>query len=244
MHVPSPPELLNVWERGLALTPAQRALELLTSAWPHTRKEDLGRLSIGQRDARLFMLREALFGREMAAVATCPRCAERLELTFDTSHMHANLQEVPREALSLSVAGYDIDFRPPTTQDAIAAAEEQDALSSSRLLLRQCLLSVKRGDATVASEEVPPEVVEVMAHRMTQADVLADIQMTVSCPHCGYQWQSGFDIVSFLWSEIEAWAWRMLSDVHSLASAYGWNERDILALSPVRRQFYLQTVGG
>lgn len=244
MHVPSPPELLNVWERGLALTPAQRALELLSSAWPHTREEELGRLSIGQRDAQLLMLREALFGQEMAAVAVCPRCLERLDLTFDTSRIHANLQEVPQEALSLSVAGYDLGFRPPTTQDAIAAAEEQDAVSGSRLLLRQCLLSVKRGDIPVASEDVPSEVVEGMAHRMTQADALADIHMTVSCPHCGYQWQSAFDIVSFLWSEIEAWAGRMLSDVHSLASAYGWNERDILALSPVRRQFYLQAVGG
>jgi|SRR6185437_10510318 len=244
MYVPSPPELLNVWERSLTLTPAQRALELLASAWPQTEEGELSRLSIGQRDARLFMLREALFGRKMAAVAACPRCAERLDLTFDTTQMHDHLQEVPQEALSLSVAGYDIGFRPPTTQDAISAAEEQDAVSGSRLLLRQCVLSVKRGDAQIAPEEIPSEVVEILAHRMAQTDVLADIQMDVSCPQCAYQWQAAFDIVPFLWSEIEVWAWRMLSDVHSLASAYGWNERDILTLSPMRRQFYLQAVGG
>ena len=49
--------------------------------------------------------------------------------------------------------------------------------------------------------------------------------------------------MSFLWTEIEAWAWRMLSDVHTLARAYGWGERDILALSPTRRQFYLEMGG-
>jgi len=34
-----------------------------------------------------------------------------------------------------------------------------------------------------------------------------------------------------------------LSDVHTLARAYGWRERDILTLSPTRRQFYLNMVG-
>ena len=32
-------------------------------------------------------------------------------------------------------------------------------------------------------------------------------------------------------------------EVHALASAYHWHERDILALSPVRRQAYLELLG-
>jgi hypothetical protein len=78
---------------------------------------------------------------------------------------------------------------------------------------------------------------------MAEADPLADIQIAISCPACAQGWRAAFDILTFLWSEIEAWAWRMLSDVHTLASAYGWCERDILALSPTRRQFYLEMVG-
>jgi hypothetical protein len=46
-----------------------------------------------------------------------------------------------------------------------------------------------------------------------------------------------------LWREIESMAGRLLRDVHALASAYGWHEKDILALSPVRRQFYLTLIG-
>lgn len=244
MHVPSPLELLTVWERGIALTPAQRARELLSSAWPQTREEELGRLSIGQRDGQLLMLREALFGREMPAMVTCPRCSERLELTCDTTQMHADLCDEVQETFSLSVAGYDIDFRPPTMQDAIAAADEKDPTLSSQAILRRCLLSVRHGDVSITSAEVPSEVVEVVAQRMAKADSLADIHLSLSCPHCAHHWRSAFDIVSFLWGEIDAWARRMLSDVHVLASAYGWNERDIVTLSPVRRQFYLQAVGG
>jgi hypothetical protein len=33
-----------------------------------------------------------------------------------------------------------------------------------------------------------------------------------------------------------------LRDVHELASAYGWRESEILALSPQRRQAYLELV--
>ena len=78
---------------------------------------------------------------------------------------------------------------------------------------------------------------------MAEADPLADIQLDLTCPSCERRWRAVFDIVSFLWTEIEVWAWRTLSDVHTLARAYGWSERDILTLSPTRRQFYLEMVG-
>jgi hypothetical protein len=31
-------------------------------------------------------------------------------------------------------------------------------------------------------------------------------------------------------------------DVHTLASAYGWSESEILSLNPARREFYLEMV--
>jgi len=52
-----------------------------------------------------------------------------------------------------------------------------------------------------------------------------------------------FDILTYLWSEIEDWAQRLLLEVHTLALAYGWSERDILAMSPRRRRLYLEMVG-
>jgi len=39
--------------------------------------------------------------------------------------------------------------------------------------------------------------------------------------------------------EVNEWAERQLQTVHKLARAYGWTEREILNLSPVRRQLYL-----
>jgi hypothetical protein len=52
-----------------------------------------------------------------------------------------------------------------------------------------------------------------------------------------------FDAGSFFWSELGAWARRLLHEIHSLARAYGWSESEILTLSPARRQAYLELIG-
>ena len=52
-----------------------------------------------------------------------------------------------------------------------------------------------------------------------------------------------FDVVSFLWAELEAWAVRTLQEVHTIAGFYGWSEEAILNLSSVRRQAYLRMLG-
>jgi hypothetical protein len=48
------------------------------------------------------------------------------------------------------------------------------------------------------------------------------------------------DIERFLWAKINAVARRLLHEVHILAQVYHWSEAEILALTPTRRQFYLE----
>ena len=62
----------------------------------------------------------------------------------------------------------------------------------------------------------------------------------IHCPKCGSRWHSTFDIVSYFWSELEVRAKRQLWEVHTLAAAYGWSEADILDMSPMRRQLYME----
>ncbi len=236
-------ELLQIWERGLVQTPADRALELLAAALPDSPRESLASRSLGARTRELLRLRERLFGRQMAAVAACPRCAERLEISLDAAEMRSDSERAREGELALSVAGYDVSSRPPSTADVIESAQELDLSAARALVLRRCVLSAHRGSEPVEPGQLPPDVVEAVVQSMADADPLADIQIVLSCPACGHGWRAAFDVVSFLWTEIEAWAWRVLSDVHTLASTYGWRERDILDLSPTRRQFYLEMVG-
>ena len=82
-----------------------------------------------------------------------------------------------------------------------------------------------------------------LARTVAECDPQADIDLELTCPACGAQWRTPFDITGFLWRELEAWAMRTLRETHLLASAYGWSEADILALSAWRRQHYLDLVG-
>ena len=78
---------------------------------------------------------------------------------------------------------------------------------------------------------------------MADADPQAQIKLALVCPGCSYAWHALFDVAAFLWSEVHAWAKRILYEVHTLARAYGWREADILAMSARRRQIYLDLVG-
>jgi hypothetical protein len=121
---------------------------------------------------------------------------------------------------------------------------EDDLLASRDRLLERIILSAKFGDDGKTPEELPAHVKDEVSKHMGQLDPQADIQMAVACPSCGNQIEAVLDIVSFFWSEINAWACRILREVHTLALAYGWQESEILAMSPIRRQIYLEMVGG
>ena len=51
------------------------------------------------------------------------------------------------------------------------------------------------------------------------------------------------DVASFVWEELDGWARRLLQDVAVLARAFGWTEEDGVALSPTRREAYLELAG-
>ncbi|MGH2883643.1 MAG: phage baseplate protein [Solirubrobacteraceae bacterium] len=221
-----------------------RALTLLGAACSEASPDELASLSIGRRDADLLALREGTFGSEMAGVAVCPRCGEQLELLFGVAQIRQQSVAQAGQAFALTVDGYQLQVRPPNSMDLAAIGAQHDASLRRRLLLERCLIAVHREATPVATDELPANVIIAVEEGIARADPQADIRLAISCPACDHRWEGVFDILSFFWSEIEAWAARILHEVHILASAYGWREHDILALSARRRQFYLEMAGG
>ena len=252
MHALSASQLLAVWERALGRPHAERALALLAPACPELSPEELARLSVGRRDALLLTLREWTFGPRLACRAACERCGEPLELGFEVKDIRAVRAEAEAaEALTLSLDDYEVTFRLPDSRDLSAVAAEverggEDFNDARQSLLARCVLRVVEGgeERAQGALALPERVREAVAARMAEADPQSDIQLALSCPACEHRWSVAFDIVSYFWSEIGAWAGRTLREVHTLASAYGWREEDILAMSPRRRHAYLEMVGG
>ncbi|HWW74398.1 MAG TPA: hypothetical protein VNZ44_03330 [Pyrinomonadaceae bacterium] len=234
---------MSVWERGAAQQPAGRALALLAASCPDEGADALARLSVGARDARLLRLREWTFGPRLACVGECPGCGQRLELALEVSDLLVSDACEARGELTLAADGFEVRFRLPDSSDLIAIGRG-GAAGVRRRLLERCLLSVRRGGEEVSAADLPEELLDGVAAVMGRADPQADVQLSLNCPDCGHRWESPFDVVSYFWAELHVWAQRVLREVHALAAAYGWRESDILALSPLRREMYLQMVGG
>ena len=242
MRALSASELLTAWERGLGQRLMDRALTLLAATDPHSPRDALAKLSIGRRDAGLLSLREEIFGPRLTALADCPRCRERLELSFQAADIRNSSNVAAPEELSVRVEDWQVVFRLPNSDDLLAVSDCRDANTGRALLLRRCILAIEKNGEARALDDVPAKVIDVTVQKMGEADSLGDVHLALSCPVCSYEWQAPFDIASFLWTEINAWAHRTLQDVDELARAYGWREADILALSPLRRQVYLEMI--
>jgi hypothetical protein len=240
MRALSSAELLTVWELAANQPPGQRALALLAACADEASPNQLAQLSIGESDARLLTLHERTFGPRLAAVSSCPACGETLE--FEVSAMDIRLPptSVPSQTMEMERMGYQLRFRLPNILDIASLDPAADNQTNRQSLLRRCLLGSERDGAEVSPDELPPEIVSAIAERMAEADPQADVQFALTCPQCSHNWSALFDIASYVWSEINGRAIRLLNEVHVLASAYGWREADILSMSAARRQIYLE----
>lgn len=237
--------LLRVWEAQQRAHPVQRALHLLADAWPEPGWEGWLHAPIGVRDGALMNLCESLFGSALHTTTACPHCGQRLESEFNVR----DLQSAPgasadsAEALSLDEHGWAIAYRLPTSDDLLhVCAMPRNADDAARLLMRRCVSLAQRGAEAVDAEALPDEIVTALGAEMARHDPDADVQIELSCPACCKASTMHFDVVSYLWSELDDWAQRTLADVHTLARAYGWSEDAILSLGPMRRQIYLDMV--
>jgi hypothetical protein len=243
MRVLSASELLAAWEHGWGQPPVQQALTLLAAAFPDAAPNSLAELNLDLRNSHLLALHEQIFGPNLLGLAICPQCRERLELRFRVDDIQGLAESEPPEALALEMDGYQVRFRLPNSLDLIAVNSHLDIDEARRDLLARCVLAADCQGETQELHQLPANVVAAMVDRMAQVGSLADVRLALTCPACSHDWEAIFDIASFLWSELNAWGQRILTEVHTLALAYGWREADSLALSPWRRQFYLAQIG-
>ena len=243
-------ELLTVWERGFAALPFERAQAILSLASPESSPGALARLSIGRRDANLLQLREWAFGSELAMMVACPSCRQTLELTIPVAELRVSPHPAGAPTAtpimnaandlekSLMVRDYQVRYRSPNTED-IAGCAGLELAASRRKLLACCVTEARHQGRPVSAEDLPEDVALKVEEQIAAIDPQIDMRLDLTCPECHQRWKEVFDIVSFFWTEIDAWARRVLREVDVLARAYGWRESDILALSPVRRQIYM-----
>lgn len=247
MAVPHAETLLQVWENGCGEHPIRLALALLQATWPRPEADGWSGVPIGHRDARLLELHRILFGAELATTTRCPRCQQRLDIAFRVEDIGLPPPAPLPEPTSfrLSVHGYELEYRLPTSEDLLVATDlAGDAEAVAARLLDRCVLAAGRQGISITAADLPEPVVASLAADVQAQDPGVEIRVALACEDCGYAWDISFDPVLQVAAELDDWAQRLLADVHALAGAYGWAERDIVAMSPLRRQVYLDLVRG
>lgn len=214
-------ELLEVWESGRGRSPVEQGLELLRMARPELDPDAQLALPLDERDLALFELRVRTFGEEARLRSRCAACDTELEASLDLTDVirlgHEGAQATPEDRRGP---------RPPTSADLLAAAQLSPE-EARRELAERC-------GATTADE----------GRALVERRPLLEVRIPLHCVDCGAVSEEPLDVVRFLWKELESHAVRLLHEVDGLARAYGWNEREILALSPVRRATYLTLASG
>lgn len=236
-----PRNVVRAWELGHGRSCSFRALLLLALVYPEKTRQELAEVSLGQRNARLFAFREELFGPDMQALVKCPRCQASIEFSVSTREICTARPElaVVRTAPWLQEE-FELEVRPPNSTDLDSERDQPRLVSLD--LAQRCIREARRAGQPVPVETVPATVLAELSENLVSFDPHLETRLNLDCPDCEENWSSSFDIVSFVWAEIEALAKRLCGEVHTLASAYGWREPDILAMSPARRAFYLELV--
>jgi hypothetical protein len=230
-------DLLVLWEQACALPPLERDDALLAFSEPEVPK------LLGRRNAALLQFRARLFGNTLTLRTDCPACAASAEFGIDCQQLAQSLQPDDSAELehALSLDGWQLRFRVPLADDLRAARQAADDEAFAQALMQRCVLQCQ-APAGADEHRWPETLAEALSQRLEALDPGANVRFDLSCPECGTRWAPQLDVGTALWTELQARAERVLLDVDALARAYGWNEDEVLRLSPTRRAAYLQLV--
>jgi endogenous inhibitor of DNA gyrase (YacG/DUF329 family) len=219
MRTLSNSDILSLWEKGRRLHPLDRGLLALSvaAALPD---ENVADWPVGRRNRMLFEMHCQCFGSSLQGWTACPECGEKVEFDIDARSLVP--LDSPQSQETIAVG--DCCFRLPTSRDLARFTNAVDIQAAAISLAQRCL--VNGPEPAAWTERVLVEI----GDNITAVDSMAETRLALDCPQCGHQW------------EVESRARRLLWEVHMLASAYGWSERETLTVSADRRAIYLEMV--
>jgi hypothetical protein len=221
-------DFLKAWEFRHALREQEAVLAVLDIGFPERSRAELARLPLAERNTLLLELRAATLGRRMDGFAVCPDCGAQLEFVLDPLEM-ANARDDPPSGEFHQSARHMM--RAVDSMDMLASAAAADE-RQARLILLARTLGVDEAEAEKAEQCV--------LDQFERVNSAAEIRLQLQCGECRGSAGFDFDVAGFFLRELSSAARRLAQDIHELASAYGWSERSIAAMSVMRRTAYLE----
>ena len=199
---------------------------------------DLAGLPATDLDAAVLVIRRTWIGDTIRADTVCPApgCGDRIDVAFGIGdylghHQPRRLRGVTEapDAGWFTLSGAQVRFRIPTVADLLAvAAASQPALALSG----RCIEAPK----------MPRALARRLDHALAALAPSLDDLIGGACPACGEVVTMRFDPLGYVLAELRSVFSGVYLEIHTLAAAYGWSERAILALPRGRRRRYASAI--
>jgi hypothetical protein len=214
------------------------ALALLDGE-PATR-ERVDALSVPERRVLMVELAQALAASFLRSTHACEDCGKPFHISLDLARLPL-YPDGPREASAVIATTVGcVRVRVPTGADQIRISHLDDDISALRLLVALCMAPA--GDQPASDLAAQFSAEDFAAVDATLDDLTPNIPWAAEacCPECRH--------LNIILIDAAAWLAEMADgptdDVHEIAMAYGWSERDILALTRTHRLKYLALIRG
>ena len=236
-------------DSGPALTPARRANQLLHRCLQPGQRHVVPELTVGDREALLLQLRSLTFGDHLECLVSCPRpeCEAVMQVDLDVRDVLLPAYADPRPEHQLTLDRPDgskvcLRLRLPRAGDLDRVSARTDPDAGAADLLGSCVHEVSIDGSPVLLSALDDDLLSEVERLLAELDPQGEIELALECSECGSAFVVLFDAGTFLLQELDERAAQLLVDVHTLASHYHWQEREILALGPARRARYLDLI--
>lgn len=210
---------------GVDTRSAVRLLDSLLEAAPCS----AGEMSASDRDGLLAALHRTLWGDHIVSSLECIACGEMFDLSFDLSALQRKLFDEAEparvDALRSLADSAGSRYTLPGAEDEERAA--QLGLASGCAQLR----------ASIAGKEMEAQDLN---ERLEALAPLLDVDLDTRCAECGHAQLARFDIQSFVLQRLLDERENVLSEVHAMASSYGWSLQEIVSLPRSMRRSLVQ----
>jgi hypothetical protein len=217
------------------------------------REQDVGQLSLGDRDVLLLHARQLTFGGRIDCELPCPGCGERMDFQLQVDGLLLDRDSQDRthyfeETMNTGTERVRVRFRLPCGADLEQAFRSgQTDAAMAEIVLKLAVESLgwegmpedARSTSAIAVREWPAGLAARISERMAELDPQAEMALQLTCPACGHIFTTSFDIGDYFFHELIAREHGRYRDVHELALAYHWSEAEILNMSSQKRRMYL-----
>ena len=242
MHALTDRDLLTIWEKTLDKSLVEKCLVFLAMVYPEYDPKQVASFSIGERDARLLHVREKMFGSTLRNAGVCPACRERIEWEVPVSELQLQPigQHTGQDDIVIVYDGHEMHFRLPNSEDFLNLSPMESNEDNVVAMIKRCVLH--EAPTHPGTEDLSSDMIEVISNKFAELDPQADIMIKLSCPQCRHEWSSIFDIMLYIWTEIQERVHTIYREIITIARHFSWSENEILSLSPFRRQLYLRMI--